>query len=257
MADLAGIHIPDPDGRSRPRYLEINAALIADVKAGVYPVGSLLPTEHELCQRFEVSRFTVRQALKGLQDAGLIERRPGVGTIVIARQPREVFVQSVSSMTELLRYPSETFRIDVSRQTIRATAEQAHLLLCNPGDDWVRVKGVRVARGSRLPFSWSDIFLKPRFASVFDMPNPTGEPVYRQVEEHLNHRIEHARVEIFAGQISEELSEHMHIDVGTPAINMIRRYSGTDGNTFLVTYTVHPANRFVFTMDMERRWEPT
>lgn len=244
------------ESRGRPRYVEIKAALIADIKAGFYPLRSLLPTEHELCQRFDVSRFTVRQALRELSDAGLIERRSGVGSMVVAQEPREAFVQSLTSMTELLRYPSETYRTDLSRQVIRASPEQAHLLLCSPGEEWVRVRGVRIARGSKLPFSWSDIFVRPWFGSVFDLDNPKGEPVYRQLEDHFDQRIGHARVEIFAGQITKELSEPMQIAEGTPALNMIRRYSGQDGKIFLVTYTVHPANRFVFTMDLERRWEP-
>ena len=246
----------EPEGRARPRYLEIKTELIGEIRSGAYPIGALLPTEHDLCQRFEVSRFTVRQALKGLQDAGLIERRSGVGSMVVAREPRDPFVQSLTSMTELLRYPAETYRSDISRQLIKASPEQAHLLLCSPGEEWVRVQGVRMARGSKLPFSFIDIFLRPRFAAVLDLPNPTGEPVYRQVEQNMDHVIGHARVEIFAGQIAPELAGPMQIEVGTPALNMIRRYSGVDGNIFLVTYTVHPANRFVFTMDLERRLEP-
>jgi GntR family transcriptional regulator len=244
------------DKAARPRYMEIKSALLSDIKAGLYPVRSLLPTEHDLCQRFEVSRFTVRQALRELSDAGLIERRSGVGSMVIAQEPREAFIQSLTSMTELLRYPSETFRHDLSRKVIKASAEQAHLLLCSPGEEWIRVQGVRIARGSKLPFSWSDIFVRPRFEKVFDLPNPKGEPVYRQLEDHFDQRIGHARVEIFAGTITEDLAGPMQIEAGTPALNMIRRYSDQDGKIFLVTYTVHPANRFVFTMDLERRWEP-
>ena len=245
-------------GRARtlPRYQEIKAALIADIKAGAAPVGSLLPTEHELCRRFGVSRFTVRQALKGLQDAGLIERRSGVGTMVLAAEPQETFVHSLTSLTELLRYPYETYRTDLSRQLIKASPEQAHLLLCSPGDEWVRVQGVRIAKGSKFPFSWVDVFLHPRFQHVFDLPNPKGEPVYRQIERQLDYPIGRAHVEIFAGRITQELSGPMQIEEGTPALNIIRRYSGTDGAIFLVTYTVHPANRFVFTMDLERKWEP-
>jgi DNA-binding GntR family transcriptional regulator len=244
------------DGRAQPRYLEIKAALVADIRAGTHPVGSRLPTEHELCRRFEVSRFTVRQALKGLQDEGLIERRSGIGSMVIAEARQETFVHSLTTLTEMLRYPSETYRTDLSRQLIKATPEQAHLLQCSPGEEWVRVQGVRIARGSKLPFSWADIYVRPRFQHVFDLPNPKGEPVYRQIERQLDYRIGHARVEIFAGQITQELSGPMQIEEGTPALNIIRRYSGNDGAIFLVTYTVHPANRFVFTMDLERRWEP-
>lgn len=248
----------EPGGRDRPlpRYLEIKAALVADIKAGAFPVGSLLPTEHELCRRFDVSRFTVRQALKGMEDAGLIERRSGVGTMVLAAEQQETFVHSLTSLTELLRYPYETYRTDLSRQLIKASPEQAHLLLCSPGKEWVRAQGVRIARGSKFPFSWADIYVHPRFEHVLDLPNPKGEPVYRQIERQLDYPVRRAHVEIFAGQITSELSGPMQIEEGTPALNIIRRYSGGDGAIFLVTYTVHPANRFVFTMDLERKWEP-
>jgi DNA-binding GntR family transcriptional regulator len=247
---------PVDGDRQLPRYLEIKAAIVADIRDGKFPVGSLLPTEHELCRRFDVSRFTVRQALKGLQDVRMIERRSGVGSLVVAEEQQETFVHSLTSLTELLRYPYETYRRDISRQTIKATPEQAHLLLCSPGEEWVRAQGVRIARGSKFPFSWVDIYLRPRFQHVFDLPNPKGEPVYRQIERQLDYRISRAHVEIFAGQITAELSGPMEIEAGTPALNIIRRYSGSDGAIFLVTYTVHPANRFVFTMDLERKWEP-
>ncbi|GAB4065235.1 GntR family transcriptional regulator [Ancylobacter sonchi] len=238
------------------RHAEIKAQLVNDIRSGKYPVDKLLPTELALCEMFDVSRFTVRQALQSLLDMGMIERRRGVGTIVIASRPRECFVQSLSSMTELLRYPSETYRRDFFRQKLKVNAEQAHMLSCSPGDEWVRVKGIRLSRGSKWPISASDIFVLPRFESVFDLPNPRGEPVYSQIESHFDHPIMNARVEIFAGQITDELSKPLELEVGTPALNMIRRYTGSDGKVFLVTYTVHPANRFAFTLELQRHWEP-
>lgn len=240
---------------ARPRYAEISDTLAADVKAGVYPLGTLLPTEHELCASFEVSRFTVRQALRELSGAGLIERRSGVGSLVVATEPREAFVQSLTSMNELLRYPSETTRHEISRATIKASSEQAHLLLCSAGEPWARVKAVRMARGSKLPFSFVEIFVRPQYAPIFDQPNPKGDPAFAQIEQSFGVRIESAHVEIFAGQITAELAGPMKIEAGTPALNMIRRYSGPDNAIFLVTYTVHPANRFVFSMDLQRRRE--
>src|SRR5947209_18308252 len=57
--------------------------LIAD--RGLQP-GNRLPTETELAGEFNVSRTTIRNALKALEHEGKIERLPGRGTIV--RQPR-------------------------------------------------------------------------------------------------------------------------------------------------------------------------
>ena len=51
----------------------------------MYPVGSQLPTEHELCERFSVSRYTVREALRRLRDDNLVSSRPRAGTMVVPR----------------------------------------------------------------------------------------------------------------------------------------------------------------------------
>ena len=42
------------------RYLQVARTLRKEIVDGVYPVGSQLPTEHELCERFAVSRYTIR-----------------------------------------------------------------------------------------------------------------------------------------------------------------------------------------------------
>ena len=47
----------------QPRYAQVAQALIEDIQAGRYPVGTLLPTEQELCRQFDISRHTVREAM--------------------------------------------------------------------------------------------------------------------------------------------------------------------------------------------------
>ena len=68
--------------RLRPLYLQVASALKDDIVSGAYPVGSLLPTEDALCERFSVSRYTVRGALRLLRDDGLVSSRQGAGTVV-------------------------------------------------------------------------------------------------------------------------------------------------------------------------------
>ena len=53
------------------RYLQVARTLRKEIVDGVYPVGSQLPTEQQLCERFEVSRYTVREALRRLRDDNL------------------------------------------------------------------------------------------------------------------------------------------------------------------------------------------
>src|ERR1700729_2184975 len=70
------------------RYLQVARALRKEIVDGVYPVGSQLPTEHQLCERFSVSRYTVREALRRLGDDNLVASRPRAGTLVVPRRRR-------------------------------------------------------------------------------------------------------------------------------------------------------------------------
>ena len=77
-------------GRSGGKlYRTIVQAIIADISAGVYPIGSRLPAERDLTERFGVSRPTIREAMFALHMQGLVEARKGSGVFVLASSSDE------------------------------------------------------------------------------------------------------------------------------------------------------------------------
>lgn len=70
-----------------PKYQQVYAALWREIQAGTLGDGARLPSEAELERRFGASRITVGRAVRDLQHAGLVERRPGSGTYVRAVRP--------------------------------------------------------------------------------------------------------------------------------------------------------------------------
>jgi len=66
-------------------YERVADRLRRDIVAGFYPRGTFLPSEADLCARFEVSRGTLRRALADLASLGLVRSRPGVGHRVAGR----------------------------------------------------------------------------------------------------------------------------------------------------------------------------
>ncbi|MGH3381838.1 MAG: winged helix-turn-helix domain-containing protein [Pseudonocardiaceae bacterium] len=63
-------------------YLKIAAALRDRIHGGVLKPGDKLPSEAEISAEFGVARGTTREALKQLEDDGLVDTLPGVGRIV-------------------------------------------------------------------------------------------------------------------------------------------------------------------------------
>jgi DNA-binding GntR family transcriptional regulator len=64
------------------RYQQLADALATEIRVGRIGVGDLLPTEAELTRQFDVSRHTVREALRVLRSQGLITSRQGLGSRV-------------------------------------------------------------------------------------------------------------------------------------------------------------------------------
>jgi DNA-binding FadR family transcriptional regulator len=84
-ADVAPGDIPGlPDWANRPANLASALAgeLVQRIVRGQYPPGSAMPSEPALCESYSVSRTTVREAVKMLQEKGLVQVRRGSGTIV-------------------------------------------------------------------------------------------------------------------------------------------------------------------------------
>lgn len=72
-----------------PKYQFIADSLRQEIENGRYNGGQPLPTELLLCQRFQISRQTVRRALSLLEEEGLITRRQGSGSRLRERSEPE------------------------------------------------------------------------------------------------------------------------------------------------------------------------
>ncbi|MEU5551380.1 MULTISPECIES: FadR/GntR family transcriptional regulator [unclassified Micromonospora] len=73
-----------PAWTRRPQNLAraVTAELVQRIVRGMHPSGSPLPPEPVLCETFSVSRTVVREAVKVLQEKGLVQVRQGAGTTV-------------------------------------------------------------------------------------------------------------------------------------------------------------------------------
>lgn len=72
---------------SVPLYKQIKEILIKEIQAANGETGRPISTEHELVQRFHVSRAPVRQALKELADEGYVYRERAKGTFPVQELP--------------------------------------------------------------------------------------------------------------------------------------------------------------------------
>ncbi|HLF35446.1 MAG TPA: GntR family transcriptional regulator, partial [Cyclobacteriaceae bacterium] len=80
------------------QYRKLYEMLRRHISDGLYPEGSLLPSENELCRIHEVTRPTVRQALSKLVNEGYIQKHQGKGSIV-KTLPKGIGILSIEGTT--------------------------------------------------------------------------------------------------------------------------------------------------------------
>ena len=85
-----------------PIYYQLKTLIHNRISTGEYPVGTRLPSERELCEIYEISRMTVRQAINDLVNEGRLMREQGRGTFV-AKPKIEQGLFSLSSFTEEMK----------------------------------------------------------------------------------------------------------------------------------------------------------
>ena len=86
-----------------PLYFQLEKLILEEIENGSYPVGSMIPTEKELSQMFDISRTTVRQAIADLVRREQLYRIKSKGTFVARPKISQGFIQSIQSFDEDVR----------------------------------------------------------------------------------------------------------------------------------------------------------
>ena len=246
---------PTPDlGRGQPRYMLLAQRLAEDIAAERYPLDTLLPTEAELSSRYDVSRFTVREALRQLQQLGLVTRRQGVGTKVVAVSPAQHYTHAWNSIEELLQYAVETRLEDIEMTDVVADTALAERLGVPVGQEFLRIRGVRVevADPEAPPICWTDIFVSAAFAGIRGDIGRHRGLIADLIERRYGEKVAEIGQEIDAARIPKALAEKLKVSAGSPGLEIQRRYIGDDGKPFEISLSTHPAGRFTYSMRLRR-----
>lgn len=149
-----------------PLYQQIRLDLEAKINNQVWKKGELIPTELELEKIYQVSRITIRQALKALEDKQLIKRTPGLGTIVDQSDKERLdFFYTQSYTNELKEMRLDTTTLEAELEKISADANLATIFSIPLGDPLYLFRRLRGNSAQRIVYS--ETYLLP----LIPLPN--------------------------------------------------------------------------------------
>jgi GntR family transcriptional regulator len=239
-----------------PRYAQVADALIRDIASDRYPVGTLLPSEHELSDRYDVSRHTLREAMRRVAERGLISRRQGIGTRVTSRTADTRYVASINALDDLFEYTRQT-RLDViAERTIAADDELAAFLRCRPAQAWLCFETRRYPLGGGLPIAHMTAYVPPAFEGIRDHLNEPGVSVYRLLEQQYGARIVEVQQRAEAIALAPEVASSLDAEAGSPALRVARVYTDADARVLTASVNIHPQDRFTLLTGWRLDWQP-
>src|SRR5579885_1866248 len=233
-------------------YLQVARTLKDEIVAGVYPVGSQLPTEDELCERFSISRYTVREALRRLREDNLVSSRQGAGTIVLPPRASDLYVHDAMSINDLVAFATGTRFAIESIKMVSINGRLASRTGLGSGEEWLSVCGFRHKDGVDAPLCRTEYYINREFAAVGRLLQRYSGPVFPLIEDLFGRMITEVQQEIGAALISPALAAGLKIKAGTAALEIRRTYKMSDGKIAQVTINTHPASRFRHSMTMRR-----
>ena len=235
-----------------PRYQRIARDLRQAIAKGRYPVGAQLPTEHELCRQLGVSRFTIREAIRVLSNAGLVRRKPRAGTLVAALPDDTRYSHGISSLRDLFQYAQSTHFHYVYIGRVGLTKPQARALSAAAGEEWILAVALRRETAGAQPFGVTRLFLNPALKGIEKALRNWSGAVYALIERDCGVRIGRVEQVIAAIALDEEDAASLGVRAGAPALSIRRRYFDEGGRLVEMADTVHPADRFAYRMELRR-----
>lgn len=231
---------------SQPLYLQLAENLKKGIKNGVFPVGSFLPTELELAEKFSASRYTVRAAISELQAAGMVSRKKKAGTKIESSSPNAAYKQTVSSVEDLTEFGVKHARVIHSSEKVVANKKLAAELGCSIGKEWLKLCSLRYSdKEPDVPMGLTEIYIDANYKKIPKLAKDNPSILISHlIESEYGKRIAEIKQEVFAVLLDDEFAKLLQAKAKSPALKIVRSYIDTANEAFQITVTTHPADRY-------------
>lgn len=248
-----------PDGGKAQR---VYLSLRDEITGGSRLAGSVLDGEHALARSFGVARVTVRRALAALVEDGLIERRPGLGTVIRRRAAdgATVTADCATLLPQLVEMDQKTTARLLAFAYVDPPPAVAEALRLDEAERVQRAVRVRSIEGQ--PFSHLTTHVPETIASGYSEADLATMPLFRLLER-SGVRVDHAQQTISATLATPETAPALELHVGAALITLTRVVYDAGGRGIEHLQALYRPDRFRLEMSLSRvgeadarHWQP-
>ena len=229
-----------------PMYIKIHNQIKRDIENKKYRVGERIPAERQLASKFNVSRMTLRQAIKTLEDEGILERRLGSGTYVSSQKVQEK-MSGIMSFTDITRsngqVPSSKL---LSYRITKPSLSEKEKLKIQDTDNVLRMERVRFA--DNVPICYEVATIPYELVSRFSK-DEISSSLYQTLEEKGGYKIGSVVENIGAAVANENEARLLSVKKGEPLVTIRQVTEHSNLYPFEYVRASYVAERFEFTFE--------
>lgn len=190
-------------------YLRVIEKIKQDIDEGVYREGEKLPSEFELSKQLGVSRATLREALRILEDEKFVVRKHGVGTFISSKPPFTSGIEELFSVTDMILRAKMTPGTKVLvAEKVLATEREAERLKIEPNSPIYRIVRIRYADDTPVVYCVDKI---PAHLVSNPESLTEGKSLFDALETEVGRRVAYAITHI-EPSVSAEISTQLQTD---------------------------------------------
>lgn len=202
-----------------PLHQQLSRLLQQEIGAGTWAAGSLIPSEHDLCAHYGVSRTVVRQALGDLAALGLLYRVKGKGTYVAHRKLEEKFVQrSDGFYREMTGRGLRVMTTTLEQALVMPPAHVRRQLGLGERAQVVKIDRLRGVEGDLLLFVQT--YIPARLCPGLEDSDLSGCSLYALLRERYGLDIASGRRTVEAVQARAPISSLLDVAKGSPLLKI-------------------------------------
>lgn len=250
MAEGAASLLKEESG---PFYKQVAKHLMDGIVAGRWPIGASLPTEKEICDSFGVSRHTAREALRQLEDRGLIARRQGSGSTVLATTPPVRYEQNTQTIEDMLHHGKATRLHVLSCSEVAGDLNQYSSQIAQVAQTpCILVRAIRYPRNDVRPLALVDVYLavrtKAQTRRLLD-PSLAAQEIVATVDAR---KIDHIEQSFNALNVGEAEAKLLYVSPGDAVFQIVRNYHDSTGRLTVVAHSLYNGQRFTYGSTLRR-----
>lgn len=228
-----------------PLYLQLQRLIQNLVRGGKLQAGEALPSERDLARQLGISRVTVRKAISGLVERGILVQHWGSGTFIAPTMRVEQALSRLSSFTDDMRIRGLTpgARV-IDRSCGPATPQESMALGLSPGEAVTRLQRLRLA--GDVPMALENAVVPARF-----LPDPdlVKHSLYAALSE-LGYAPRRALQRLHAALLNPEQARLLEVPLASAALYIERRSFLEDGTPVEFTASYYRGDAYDFVAEL-------